>query len=231
MNANQIEVLRESYNKQATRPDGKTGTTGEYMRFITDCNLEFVTSKDMVVTDDDNGMVHCVCLNEDVQTQGSFPVKIISAAYEDIHAVEAIMSQENFEKFINEGFLSGISAKKKNFMIKWFRDIDMQKQQSSKATPYYEQKPTVLNTVDNSVPRDDGVTKLSAPATLNYDKQRVDLTEGDDISSEIEDGVVDVDDEDNTIEPVIEDDMLRVSSPNNSVSAQVVNDVLKLTEI
>ena len=135
MNANQIQVLQSSYNKQVNRPDGNKGTTGEYMRFITDCNLEFVTSKDMVVADDDNGMIHCVCLNEDVYTQASFPVKIISAPYEDIHAVVAVMSRVNFDKFFNEGFLSGISKQKKDFMIKWFRDIDMQKQQPNKATP------------------------------------------------------------------------------------------------
>lgn len=231
MNANQIQVLRESYNKQATRPDGKAGTTGEYMRFITDCNLEFVTSKDMVVTDDNNGMVHCVCLNEDVQTQGTFPVKIISAPYEDIHAVEAIMSRENFEKFISDGFLSGISAERKDFMVKWFRDINMQRQQPSKATPYYEQKPTILNMVDKNMPREDGVINISSPATLNYDRQGVDLTEGDDISSNTENGVVNVDDNDNIIEPMIENDMIRVSDPNNNVQAQVVDDILKLTEI
>ena len=171
MNANQIQVLKESYNKPSTRPDGKTGTTGEYMRFITDCNIEFVTSKDMVITDDPNGMVHCVCLNEDVQTQGMFPVKIISAAYEDIHAIEAVLSRENFEKFINDGFMNNISDDRKRFMIKWFRDVQMQRQQPSKATPYYSQKPSILNMVDNVVPRSDDIKAISVPATLNYDNE------------------------------------------------------------
>lgn len=171
MNTNQIQLLKESYNKKSIRSDGKTiTTTGEYMRFITDCNLEFVTSKDMVITDDTNGMIHCVCLNEDVQTQASFPVKIISAAYEDIHAVEAIMSPENFEKFLQDGFLKDISINKKNYMIKWFRGVPMQRQQPNKATPYYEQKPTILNMVDNSIVRDDGIIGITAPATMNYSK-------------------------------------------------------------
>ena len=100
MNVDQISTLRDSYMVESTRPDGRKSTTGEYMRFITDCNIEFVTSKDLVVTDDAKEMVHCVCLNEDVYSQADFPVKIISAPYEDIHSIETIMSRENFEKFL-----------------------------------------------------------------------------------------------------------------------------------
>lgn len=231
MNANQVNTLKNSYNKKATRPDGKDGTTGEYMRFITDCNLEFVTSKDMVVTDDNNGMVHCVCLNEDVQTQGSFPVKIISAPYEDIHAIEAIMSQQNFERFLDEGFFKdiGLSDKKKEFMIKWTRGIQMQKQRASKATPYYTQKPTILNMVDNTIARADGIETITDPATLDYDATRVDLTEGDDISASISNGVVDIDDDDNDVVAQVDDDIVHVNG--NNVNAEVVNDILRLTEI
>lgn len=174
MNTEQVNALKNSYFVESNRPDGKKGTVGEYMRFVTDCNLEFVTSKDMVVTDDKNSMVHCVCLNEDVLTQASFPVKIISAAYEDIHAIEAIMSPENFEKFLQNGFLKDISVNKKKYMVKWFRDIPMQKQQTNKATPYYEQKPAILNMVDNSITRDDGITGIAAPATMNYDNHNND---------------------------------------------------------
>lgn len=227
MNANQIQVLQSSYNKQVNRPDGNKGTAGEYMRFITDCNLEFVTSKDMVVTDDDNGMLHCVCLNEDVYTQASFPVKIISAPYEDIHAVEAVMSRENFEKFIKEGFLSGISKQKKNFMIKWFRNIDMQKQQPNKATPYYTQKPTVTNMVDSAIARDDGITKISAPASMNYNDHADEPVEEEVIiDSDIENGMVDVDG--GNMVSNLENDVMSVSDPGNNVSAQVVDDVLKV---
>ena len=168
MNTNQVNILKNSYFAESVKPDGNKTTLGEYMRFITDCNLEFVSSKDMVMTDDKNGMVHCVCLNEDVNTQASFPVKIISAPYEDIHAIEAVMSIDNFAKFLEGGFLNdiGISVDKKNYMIKWFRNIPMQRQQPNKATPYYTSKPTILNMVDGTISRDDGVDKVSAPATL-----------------------------------------------------------------
>lgn len=230
MNADQVKILKESYFTESTRPDGKKGTVGEYMRFVTDCNLEFVTSKDMVTTDDTNGLVHCVCLNEDVQTQASFPVKIISAAYEDIHAIEAIMSPENFEKFLQTGFLKDISVDRKNFMLKWFRNIPMQKQQSNKATPYYSQKPTILNMVDSSITRDDGVTTIEAPATLSYDKQNNDANEDEDIESSVENNIVDVDDNDNiAVASINEDDNLEVNGQN--VKSEVVDDVLKLTEI
>lgn len=167
MEASHISVLKESYMKEAVRPDGRKSTLGEYMRFITDNNLEFVTSKDMVFTDDENSILHCVCLNEDMVSQADFPVKIISAAYGDIHAVEAIMSRTNFKKFLDEGFLSGLmKASQKDFMIKWIDNINIQAQQPSKATPYYTQKPDIISMPNKIMPRDDGVIQPTSPASL-----------------------------------------------------------------
>ena len=167
MNVDHIKLLRESYMTEATNPDGRKTTTGEYMRFITDCNLEFVTSKDLVITDDDNGIVHCICLNEDMVTQASFPVKVISAAYEDIHAVEAIISKDNFENFINNGYLSDIiNDKKKEFILRWCNNIKIQSQQPVRATPYYTQTPTVHSLRNTGIKRHDGITNQSSPATL-----------------------------------------------------------------
>lgn len=150
MTLEQIKMLKESYMVEATRPDGTKGTTGEYMRFITDCNIEFVTSKDMVLIDDANQAVHCVCYNEDGFSQSSFPVKIITAPYEDIHAIEAIMSKENFKAFLENGFfnnIEGFSIDKKNFMLKWANNIQNQAQKtpSQHRAPYYvnSKKPTV----------------------------------------------------------------------------------------
>lgn len=150
MNLNHIKMLYESYMAESTRPDGSKCTTGEYMRFITDCNLEFVTSKDMVIMDDANEAVHCVCYNEDGFSQSTFPIKIISAPYEDIHSVETIMTPENFEKFLNDGFfkdIPGFSADKKNFMVKWSKGIKnkAQKTPPQHSAPYYKDYATTVS--------------------------------------------------------------------------------------
>lgn len=148
MTLEQIKMLKESYMVESTRPDGSKSTTGEYMRFITDCNIEFITSKDMVLIDDTNQAVHCVCYNEDGFSQSTFPVKIITAPYEDIHVVEAIMSKDNFKKFLENGFfknIEGFSTDKKNFMLKW---VDSIKTHAQKTPPQHTQPYYVDNKVE-----------------------------------------------------------------------------------
>lgn len=167
MNAVHVKILRDSYMAKSVTGNS---TQAEYMRFITDCNLEFVTSKDFVVADDTNGIVHCICLNEDMVTQADYPVKVISAAYEDIHAIEAVMSQANFEEFLKSGFLNnveGFSNVKRELLMKWSRDIKIQAQQATRATPYYTQEPTIVPMGTNTIIRDDGVTTIRSPASLS----------------------------------------------------------------
>lgn len=164
MDASQIKILKDSYNKESTRPNGTKSTLGEYMRFITDCNIEFVSSKDMVLCDDANNIVHCVCVNEDMVSQATFPVKIISAPYEDVHAIETIMSRENFESFLDEGFFSNIegwSDEKKEFMKKWARGLKIQAQQSPYATPFHTDTAGVISMPNLSNVRDDGITTIT----------------------------------------------------------------------
>lgn len=164
MNVNQIKILNDSYKKEATRPDGSKSTLGEYMRFITDCNIEFVSSKDMVLCDDANEMVHCICVNEDAYSQANFPVKIISSPYEDIHAIETIMSKDNFEKFLNEGFFSnttGWSDAKKEFMKKWISGLKIQAQQLPYPTPFYTDTAGIESMPNMPNMRDDGITTIT----------------------------------------------------------------------
>lgn len=167
MNVSHISLLRESYLMESKRPDGRKSTVGEYMRFITDNNLEFVTSKDMIFTDDENSLLHSVCINEDMVSQADFPVKIISAAYEDIHAIEAVMSRENFKKLIKEGYLSNLaSASKKEFMINWVDNIRIQAQHPMEPVPYYGQDADIVPKTNVRLLRDDGITVPNKPATL-----------------------------------------------------------------
>lgn len=160
MTLDQLKLIRDSYMVEAKRPDGRKSTRGEYMKLSLDGGIDLVTSKDLVVFDDVNEIVHAVCINEDMRSQSSFPVKIISSEYAMIQQVECIMSQKNFEDFLSEGFLNGtISEEKKNAMITWTRHIRNQAQQPLEAEPYFNTNPTVIPMADSVIKRDDAVIK------------------------------------------------------------------------
>ena len=173
MTSDQIKLLKESYYKKTKTPDGSRDTTlGEYTKFCLDGGIEFVSGKDIVVYDDANEMLHCMCLNSDAITQANFPIKVISSSYEWVQQVESILSRNNFETLLNEGFLSSIlSDSQKEFIKKWAKTIGkIQAQQPSDAEPYYTQEPTVIPMYTKSLKRDDGITYPTPPATMNYEK-------------------------------------------------------------
>ena len=156
MTLDQLKSIRDSYMVETTRSDGKKSTRAEYMRLCLDGGIDFVTSKDLVVFDDENETVHAVCVNEDMRSQSMFPVKVISAEYAIIQEVEGIMSQKDFEAFLNDGFMSGLlSEEKKNAMIKWTRAITNQAQQPIKAEPYFNTNPTIIPMGESIIKRDD----------------------------------------------------------------------------
>ena len=173
MTSDQIKLLKESYYKKTKTPDGSRDTTlGEYTKFCLDGGIEFVSGKDIVVYDDANEMLHCMCLNSDAVSQANFPIKVISSSYEWVQQVEAILSRNNFETLLDEGFLSSIlSDSQKEFIKKWAKTIGrIQAQQPSDAEPYYTQEPTVIPMYTRSLKRDDGITYPTPPATMNYEK-------------------------------------------------------------
>ena len=139
MNLEQIKLLKDSYMQEAKKPDGKPGTLGEYMRFCLDGGVEFVTSKDFVVFDDTNELLHCVCINDNMQSQANFPIKIMSSEYAMVQQAETIISKENFEKLLESGFLSTmVSQEKKDFMLKWADTINNQAIQPMDPEPAYK---------------------------------------------------------------------------------------------
>ena len=168
MNPNQISLLKNFYIQEATKPDGKRSTLGEYMRFCLDGGIDFVTSKDCVIFDDDNTLLHCVCINNDLKSQANFPIKIMSASYDIVQQVETIMSQANFERFLNEAGLP-ISEDKKKFMLDWSHNIYNQALQPMDADPYYTQNPRIIPMPNTIIKRDDGIEHAEPPATLSGD--------------------------------------------------------------
>lgn len=177
MTLDQLKLIRDSYMVEAKRPDGRKSTRGEYMKLSLDGGIDLITSKDLVVFDDANEIAHAVCINEDMRSQASFPVKIISSEYAMIQQVECIMSQKNFEDFLNEGFLNGIiSEEKKNAMIKWTRHIRNQAQQPLEAEPYFNTDPTIIPIADSVIKRDDDITEEE---TINEDVNQSEVSENE----------------------------------------------------
>ena len=147
MTVEQLKIIRDSYMVETTRSDGKTSTRAEYMKISLDGGIDVVTSKDLVVFDDENEIVHAVCINEDMRTQSMFPVKLISSDYSMIQQVEGIMSQKDFEEFLEEGYINSlISNDKKELMIKWTRAIKNQAQQPIDTEPFFkkEDEPIII---------------------------------------------------------------------------------------
>lgn len=156
MTLDQFKSLKDSYLARAKRPDGRESTRGEYIRLCLDGGVDLVTSKDLVVFDDEHQIVHAVCINEDMRSQSSFPVKIISSEYAIIQQVETIMSQQNFEDFLKEGYMKDIlSDAKKEAMIKWTRNIKNQAQQPMEAEPYFNSSPKVIPKAESMIKRED----------------------------------------------------------------------------
>ncbi len=156
MTLDNLKSIRDVYFSEAIRPDGKKSTRAEYIKLSLDGGIDLVTSKDLVIFDDSSEIAHAICINEDMRSQAMFPVKIISSQYDMIQQVEGIMSQKNFEEFLNDGFLNGIiSNEKKEAMIKWTRAIRNQAQQPLEAEPYFNTNPTIIPKPNSIIKRDD----------------------------------------------------------------------------
>lgn len=169
MNANQVKILWDAYNVPAKRPDGSDSLLAEYVRFITtDACVDLVTSKDLVIVDDSNEMVHAITVNEDMRAQATYPVKIISSSFLNVNCIESVMSRDNFRKLIDSGFFDtiGCSEAKKEFMKKWIDGVRIQAQQQPHATPFHTTTANVIPMHNNHKIRDDGITTITPGASL-----------------------------------------------------------------
>lgn len=175
MNANQVKKLVDAYSVPAKDAYERDSTLGEYIRFCLDGNIEFVTSKDFVMYDDANQMLHCIAVNEDMRGQASYPFKMISCDYGVIQQIEAVFTRGNFETFLDGSFASSImNSAKKEFIKKWAKNIKIQAQQPIRATPYYTTEPDIVPMADKAIVRKDGVTDTSPPppTSIAADKKK-----------------------------------------------------------
>lgn len=166
MTPEQIKLIVEAYLKAANRPDGRASTISEYIRYILDGDIDLVTSKDCVILDEERQLIHAIFINEDMNAQASFPIKVLSTDLSIIQKIEGVFSQENFEKFLNEGFLADLlSEEKKKFIIEYTRarSNNMQAQQPREAEPFFKSNPTVIPMPHKRIEREEYVaTKILA---------------------------------------------------------------------
>ena len=192
MTLEQLKLIRESYLVESVRPDGRKSTRGEYIKLSLDGGIDLVTSKDLVVFDDENEIVHAVCINEDMRSQAMFPVKIISSEYAMIQQIESIMSQKNFEEFLKDGFLAEtMSEEKVKAMIAWTRGIKNQAQQPLEAEPYFNTNPKIIPKPNSFIKRDDAISldvagdePASDTDTVNDEVNNDEILDSDEVNSE-----------------------------------------------
>lgn len=217
MTKDQVTLIKESYLKEATRPDGSRSTAAEYMRFCLDGNIDFVTSKDCVVFDDANNMLHCICVNDDARSQAMYPVKIMSSDYGIIQQLEGIMSRQNFEDFVQTGFISKIISKDKaDFLIKFARSIGNQAIQPKEAEPYYNTDPKIIPMHNTQIKREDS-------SSLNVSVKVV--NNSDDIAAAVETAtegtVIMLDKNVSIVEPLALDKSIVLVSNGATVNAPI----------
>ena len=155
MTLEQVILIRDSYMKD----DGSgRNTVGTYMKFALDGGIDFVTSKDLVIFDDDNKLLHAICINENMVSQADYPIKMISANYDVIQQIESIFTVKNFEEVLNSGFLSPIvSDKKKGFIKSFASKIKNHNIAPKSPTPYYTTEPNIVPRKAENLERDDGI--------------------------------------------------------------------------
>ena len=155
MQLEQIVMFRDTYLQEATKPDGKKSTLAEYIKFSLDGGVDVVTSKDCVIFDDENQMLHAICINEDMRSQYNFPVKVISSEYAMVQQLEAILSTANFKKYLDAGYISSmISEEKKEFLLDFVKNINNQAQQPLEAEPYFNKNPKIIPKPTTSIERE-----------------------------------------------------------------------------
>ncbi len=157
MNTEQMKLFREIYSKEAIRPDtGEKTTNGEYIRFCLDNNIDFVTSKDFVLYDDDNTLVHCIAVNDAIRGKDVFPVKIISADYSMVQYIETVMSKTEFLKFIDSEYLGKLLKGNQAEMLKKFTNsIPTNPIQSNKKGAFYRDDDFINGDVLKPIEKED----------------------------------------------------------------------------
>lgn len=141
MTVDQIAKMRD-YNLQ---DDGTGKPIATVFSYIFNNELAYVNTKDFVITDDDNELIHAIKPNiEDPVNQARYPFKIMTGFYGNIQYVEALYDMTNFKKVIKDLFTDTglITEDQESMILKWAGGIRNQTVRPKQPGPYF--KDTVL---------------------------------------------------------------------------------------
>lgn len=157
MNTDNFNKLVGVYTQKSKRPNGSDNTLAENISYELDNDIRIATAKDIVIIDRDAELLHCICINDDPISQGSFPVKVISAELESIQRIEGIFSRDNFAKLLASSIFANITTEEqRQFISTWADSIKSQPRQDNRPHPYYKDNPDIIaNMPSKSITRDD----------------------------------------------------------------------------
>lgn len=164
MTVDQIKLLRDFNSKD----DGTGNRLAGSIACIFNNEISYVDSKDYVIYDDDNQLVHAIRSNsENPIEQARFPFRITTGFYDNVQYMEALYNMSNFRKAV-QGLLVDtglINENQKNHILKWAESVRNHTIIPKQPGPYF--KDTILPIGHPPVPevRDDGL-HYAAPTNL-----------------------------------------------------------------
>lgn len=164
MTANQIKKIRDLNSKDAG--DGKR--IAGSIAYIFNNEVAYIDSRDYVVCDDDNELIHCVRANtENPVEQARFPFRITTGFYENIQYLEALYDMANFKKALEALLLEPglITDDQLDQILVWADGVRNQTSIPKQPGPYF--KDTILPIGHSPIPeiRHDGLHH-AAPTNL-----------------------------------------------------------------
>ena len=160
MTKDQVAKLRD-YNLQ---DDGTGKPIAEVFSYVFNNEINFINTRDFVITDDDNELIYAVkANNENPVDQARYPFRIVTGFYGNIQYTEALYNMENFKRAVKEQFLDTglITQDKLDMILDWSKGIRNQACVPKAPGPYY--KDTILPVPKPPVPevRHDGLYHAS----------------------------------------------------------------------
>lgn len=186
MTVDQIAKMRD-YNLQ---DDGTSNPIASVFAYIFNNELAYVNTRDFVITDDDNQLIHAIKPNiEDPVNQARYPFKIMTGFYGNIQYVEALYDMNNFKRAVKDLFTDSglINQDQENMIMKWASGIRNQTVKPKQPGPYF--KDTIMPIPKQPVEerRSDGLHHASpidqVTLTNKLDNIVVPLIEGSDLDA------------------------------------------------
>ena len=169
MTLDQVKKVREYCMKEVENPNGTKTTASKFMHLYIDGGINYITSDDCILFDDENELLHCIGLNTDGSSQADAPVSVFTCEYGVIQNIEAVYSLANLDGLMDNGYLSFASEEQKKFIKAYAKRFKNQALQPNKAYPYYSKDANVVPMGNNqfSMVRDDGIMYPSSSTSAN----------------------------------------------------------------